>query len=96
MFMFNKIAWSIGRPLLIPFYWFFLLKFYINIFAQYRYLRDTFQFIDQDKIGVYGWGYGGYIALNALAEDDSKVLQCAIAIAPIISFKFYCKLSLSF
>uniref|UniRef100_A0A336MK89 Venom dipeptidyl peptidase 4 n=1 Tax=Culicoides sonorensis TaxID=179676 RepID=A0A336MK89_CULSO len=53
------------------------------------YLRDTFQFIDQDKIGVYGWGYGGYTALNALAEDDSKVLQCAIAIAPIISFKFY-------
>lgn len=57
-----------------------------------RYLRDTFQFIDSNKIGVYGWGYGGYTALNALADDDvAKVLQCAIAIAPIISFKYYCK-----
>ncbi|XP_063707087.1 inactive dipeptidyl peptidase 10 [Culicoides brevitarsis] len=57
--------------------------------AVITYLSDTFQFIDQNKIGAYGWGYGGYTALNALAEDNSKVLQCAIAIAPIISFKFY-------
>lgn len=56
----------------------------------FRYLTSELQFIDPNKIGVYGWGYGGYTALNALADDSANLLQCAIAIAPIISFKLYC------
>lgn len=58
------------------------------------YLRDNLKFVDPTRICAYGWGYGGYAATMTLIEDSQRVLQCALAINPIVSFehhgKFYC------
>lgn len=53
------------------------------------YLRDTLKFIDPTRICAYGWGYGGYAATMTLIEDSQRVLQCALAINPIVSFEHH-------
>ena len=55
------------------------------------YLRDNLKFIDPTKICAYGWGYGGYATSMTLAEDSQRVLQCALAINPIVSFSHHSK-----
>ncbi|CAG2066419.1 unnamed protein product, partial [Timema podura] len=34
-----------------------------------KYLRDNLNFIDKEKIAVWGWSYGGFAAAMILAED---------------------------
>ncbi|KAJ6648221.1 Inactive dipeptidyl peptidase 10 [Pseudolycoriella hygida] len=53
------------------------------------YLRDNLKFIDPTRICAYGWGYGGYAATMTLMEDSQRVLQCALAINPIVSFEHH-------
>jgi len=45
-------------------------------------------FIDKDRIGIYGWSYGGFMAMNAILKA-SDVFAVAIAVAPVISWRFY-------
>lgn len=56
-----------------------------------KYLRDNLKFIDPTRICAYGWGYGGYAATMILAEDSQRILQCAFAINPIVSFAYHSK-----
>lgn len=60
-----------------------------------KYLRDNLKFVDPTRICAYGWGYGGYAATMTLAEDSQRVLQCALAINPIVAFGYHSKLKLS-
>ncbi|XP_055685004.1 inactive dipeptidyl peptidase 10 isoform X2 [Lutzomyia longipalpis] len=57
--------------------------------AVLMYIRDTFPFIDRRKICSYGWGYGGYASASALLEDTQRVLQCSVAVNPIVSFAYH-------
>ncbi|XP_031634021.1 dipeptidyl aminopeptidase-like protein 6 isoform X2 [Contarinia nasturtii] len=54
-----------------------------------KYLRDNLKFIDPTRICAYGWGYGGYAATMILAEDSQRILQCAFAVNPIVSFAYH-------
>lgn len=54
-----------------------------------KYLRDNLKFIDPTRICAYGWGYGGYAATMVLADDSQRILQCAFAVNPIVSFAYY-------
>lgn len=56
-----------------------------------KYLRDTMNFIDPTRICAYGWGYGGYAASMTLAEDSQRVLQCSLAINPLVSLGYHSK-----
>lgn len=56
-----------------------------------KYLRDNTKFIDPTRICAYGWGYGGYAATLILAEDSQRILQCAFAVNPIVSFAYHSK-----
>ncbi|KAG8188062.1 hypothetical protein JTE90_009934 [Oedothorax gibbosus] len=53
-----------------------------------RYLRDNLPFIHPDHIGIWGRGYGGFVASSALAADYT-VFKCAVAIAPITNWIYY-------
>lgn len=53
------------------------------------YLRDNLKFVDPTRICCYGWGYGGYAATMTLIQDSQRVLQCALAINPIVSFEHH-------
>lgn len=43
--------------------------------------------VDKDRIGIYGWSYGGFMALNCAFSSD--LYKMAIAVAPVTSWRFY-------
>ncbi len=47
-----------------------------------------YPFVDADRIGIWGWSYGGYMSTLALAEGND-VFKSAIAVAPVSHWKFY-------
>ena len=49
-------------------------------------------FIEKNKIGIWGWSYGGYVTLMALALDYfDAVFQCGIAVSPVTNWMLYGK-----
>ncbi len=45
-------------------------------------------YIDEDRIGIWGWSYGGFMSSNALLKGND-VFSMAIAVAPVTSWRFY-------
>ena len=45
-------------------------------------------YIDKDRIGIWGWSYGGFMSSNALFKGND-VFKMAIAVAPVTSWRFY-------
>jgi len=45
-------------------------------------------YIDTERIGIWGWSYGGFMASNALFQAND-VFSFAIAVAPVTSWRFY-------
>jgi dipeptidyl aminopeptidase/acylaminoacyl peptidase len=52
-----------------------------------RYLQ-TLPYVDPQRIGIYGWSYGGFIALNAILKG-ADIFAAAVAVAPVTSWRFY-------
>ncbi len=46
------------------------------------------QFIDADRIGIWGWSNGGHMSTNCLLKGND-VFKMAIAVAPTTSWRFY-------
>jgi len=47
------------------------------------------QFIDSDRIGIWGWSYGGYIVLAAMTAGGKQQFKAGIAVAPVTDWRFY-------
>jgi len=45
-------------------------------------------YIDQDRIGIWGWSFGGFMSTNAILKGND-VFSMAIAVAPVTSWRFY-------
>lgn len=45
-------------------------------------------YIDEDRIGIWGWSYGGFMSANAIFQAPD-VFSTAIAVAPVTSWRFY-------
>lgn len=48
----------------------------------------TLPFIDKEKIGIWGWSYGGSTTLWAMSSGE-KVFKAGIAVAPVTDWHFY-------
>ena len=46
------------------------------------------EYVDKDRIAIYGWSYGGFMALNCILQG-ADVFKCAIAVAPVTSWRYY-------
>ena len=46
------------------------------------------EFIDKERIGIWGWSYGGLVSSNAILKGND-VFSLAIAIAPVTNWRFY-------
>ncbi|MDG2455645.1 MAG: DPP IV N-terminal domain-containing protein [Bacteroidia bacterium] len=45
-------------------------------------------YVDGERIGIWGWSYGGYMSSLALAKGND-VFKMAIAVAPVSNWRFY-------
>ncbi|XP_012729492.2 dipeptidyl peptidase 4 [Fundulus heteroclitus] len=45
-------------------------------------------FIDKDRIAIWGWSYGGYVASMALGAGTG-LFKCGIAVAPVAKWEYY-------
>ncbi len=45
-------------------------------------------YIDENRIGIWGWSYGGFMSSNAILKGNDT-FSMAIAVAPVISWRFY-------
>lgn len=53
-----------------------------------QYLARKYDFIDQDRIGIWGWSYGGYMSTLVLARGN-ETFSTGIAVAPVTNWRFY-------
>lgn len=59
----------------------------IDQIAAARYLGDL-PYITEDRIGIFGWSYGGYMSLLTLFKG-SDIFNMAIAVAPVTNWRYY-------
>ncbi|MGC9341110.1 MAG: DPP IV N-terminal domain-containing protein, partial [Bacteroidales bacterium] len=55
--------------------------------AAAKFLRDK-DYIDEDRIGIFGWSYGGYMSLLCLFKG-ADVFSMAISVAPVTNWRYY-------
>ena len=78
-----------------------ILVYYFIQFTHYRFntFNDPYRIktikwlisqglTDKNRIGIYGWSYGGYMALMCLAKRPN-LFKCAVAGAPVTSWDGY-------
>ena len=58
-----------------------------DLLAGVRYL-SSLPFVDRERIGIWGWSYGGYIASLALMKGGD-IFRAGIAVAPVTNWRFY-------
>ena len=49
---------------------------------------SAFEYIDEDRTGIWGWSFGGHMATNSLLRGNDT-FEMAIAVAPVTSWRFY-------
>lgn len=52
-----------------------------------RYMASQ-EYVDASRIGIYGWSYGGFMALGCALKGDG-LFKMAIAVAPVTSWRYY-------
>ncbi|MFD0993417.1 S9 family peptidase [Tenacibaculum geojense] len=45
-------------------------------------------YIDEDRVGIWGWSYGGFMSTNCILKGND-IFSTAIAVAPVTSWRFY-------
>ncbi|WP_462281510.1 S9 family peptidase [Salinivirga cyanobacteriivorans] len=48
----------------------------------------SLDFTDEDRIGIYGWSYGGFMALNCMTQG-ADFFNTGIAVAPVTNWRYY-------
>jgi dipeptidyl-peptidase 4 len=52
-----------------------------------KYLGEL-KYVDKSRIGIFGWSFGGYLSSLAITVG-TDYFKAAIAVAPVISWRFY-------
>ena len=52
-----------------------------------RWLMDK-PYVDAERIGIYGWSYGGYVTLLCMFKAPD-VFKAGIAVAPVVDWRLY-------
>lgn len=48
---------------------------------------SSLSFVDKNRIGIWGWSFGGYMSAISLSKSD--LFKVGIAVAPVVDWKFY-------
>jgi dipeptidyl-peptidase-4 len=59
----------------------------LDLISAAKYLADL-DYVDDNRIGIWGWSYGGYMAGNAIL-DGNEVFNAAVSVAMVSNWRFY-------
>lgn len=59
----------------------------IDQIATAKYLK-TLPYVDGDRIGIWGWSFGGYLSSLAMFTGEG-VFKMAMAVAPVTTWRYY-------
>ena len=45
-------------------------------------------YVDAERIGIYGWSYGGFMAANGITKG-ADVINTAVSVAPVTNWRYY-------
>jgi len=45
--------------------------------------------IDYGRMGIWGWSYGGFMALNTIIQGGKKTFVTAVSVAPVTDWRLY-------
>jgi len=48
----------------------------------------TMPFVDKDRIGIWGWSYGGFMSATCIMKGN-EVFKTAISVAPVTNWRYY-------
>lgn len=48
----------------------------------------TLPYVDDQRVGIYGWSYGGFMSLNCILKGADE-FKMAISVAPVTSWRYY-------
>jgi dipeptidyl aminopeptidase Ste13 len=54
-----------------------------------EYISKNSKSIDSNKVGIWGWSYGGFTTLKTLEYDAGKTFKFGVAVAPVTNWLFY-------
>lgn len=54
-----------------------------------NYIKENEGVIDEDKVAVWGWSYGGFVTLKTLEFDKGNTFKYAVSVAPVTNWKYY-------
>lgn len=49
---------------------------------------DSLSFVDKERIGIWGWSFGGYMVLSCLTKG-ADYFKVGVAVAPVTNWKYY-------
>jgi dipeptidyl aminopeptidase B len=49
------------------------------------------KYVDEDRIAIWGWSYGGFMTLKTLEMDGGETFKYGMAVAPVTDWKLYGK-----
>ena len=55
--------------------------------AAARFLPER-SYVDPDRVGIWGWSYGGFMSLNVLFQHPD-LYRTAVAVSPVTNWKLY-------
>lgn len=55
-----------------------------------RHLLGTLNYLDMTRVGVWGWGYGGYVTAMLMGSQQ-EVFKCGVSVSPIVDWLYYSK-----
>lgn len=53
-----------------------------------KHLLKTHKYLDETRVGVWGWGYGGYVTAMVLGNQEN-IFKCGVAVNPIADWMYY-------
>lgn len=60
----------------------------VNDLVEAAKFLQTLPYVDGERIGIWGWSYGGYISALTILEGNA-FFKTAVSVAPVTHWKFY-------
>ncbi|KAJ5233638.1 uncharacterized protein N7469_005404 [Penicillium citrinum] len=46
-------------------------------------------YVDEGRLAIWGWSYGGFMTLKVLEQDAGQTFQYGVAVAPVTDWRYY-------